>query len=76
MQIELPIQEPTTTVNDEPLCPSSADHGAMVRRNPGSPEQAFCVEDGGQWWDCQSPHCTSSVLEPGASLRKFLGRAP
>ena len=63
--IDLP-DEPET-----PQCPNG--HGPMVRREPGTPEQAWC----GAWWDCAAgpagATCTSSYLEPSDALREQRG---
>lgn len=53
------------SVGSAPSCPTHKR--AMVRYQPGTPEQAFCVADGGEWWKCES--CTCSVIRPGNALR-------
>lgn len=53
-----------------PFCPAAPEHGRMVSYEPATPEQAFCIEGGGRWLKCT--RCTSSIIEQGAALTKFL----
>lgn len=56
-----------------PSCPAHPEHGQMLLREPGTPEQAWC----GVWYWC--PLCKSGELFPSPELiahnTKSLARA-